>query len=336
MPCLNRDYLNLTCDVVDVSEYSNNGIRLFCDTTHVDYSKEPCSTAISESFDEKKDSFDEEFEKKPPRLIRSNSYTLESPSPVLLAHLRNMSLESSYGDDSQNWKPPEMQKADQQKDSNSINEKTQTQSAFDMENSVQNNTEGETKNDTESENFSLSLVNKTDDAAQMKSSSPSSPTYKTDFTQTEIDMELQNILNKLSSHDKEQILLLLKLQEQGQVTLNPEVPVLVDEPTCIDSCSQTACFPPADSQSVLTQTSQFSEMNIDFGDTSDDNNFVQEKRVSDTVVRNILNCSKKLFSEDDVWLQQRLRQVTIFSSHKKRLFKVNVVGMGCFCNCCPC
>lgn len=53
---------NLTSETIDVSEYSDEGVKVLS-------KNEP------------------EDEKTPPKLIRSNSYTLESPSPILLAHL---------------------------------------------------------------------------------------------------------------------------------------------------------------------------------------------------------------------------------------------------------
>ncbi|EEZ99665.1 centriolar coiled-coil protein of 110 kDa [Tribolium castaneum] len=50
---------NLTSETIDVSEYSDEGVKVMGNEERVT----------------------------PPKLIRSNSYTLESPSPILLAHL---------------------------------------------------------------------------------------------------------------------------------------------------------------------------------------------------------------------------------------------------------
>lgn len=305
MPCSNRECLNLTCDVVEISEYSSNGIRLFSDKINVDYYKEPCSSTFSEDHhkeDSGSSSFNEDYEIKPAPLIRSNSYTLESPSPILLAHLKNMSLESSFGDDYMIPQIPPKNENEQEQPNNS---EKPTESALTVQNNVQN--------DCEEEQQSLVKENEIDSA---KASNTSCSPRSLEKSQAEIDTELLNILNKLSSKDKEQILLLLKLQEQGQVDLNAEATLATKSPQdngpiCTDSCIQTPYYPREDTQSVLTQTSQFSEMKIDFLDASEDN-FLQEKVVTNTIVRNILNCSKKLISEDDVWLKQRLRQVVTF------------------------
>lgn len=319
MPCSNRECLNLTCDVVEISEYSSNGIRLFNDKLNVDDYKELCSSTFSEDHNKKdfnSTSFNEDCEIKPAPLIRSNSYTLESPSPVLLAHLKNMSLEASFGDDCmipQNWIPPKNQNDQQQ----SNNCEKPTESALILENNIHI--------DCEAERQYLFKENELDPA---KAASTASSPELVDKSQTEIDTELLNILNKLSSKDKEQILLLLKLQEQGQVDLNSETLIAIrspqnnNSPICTDSCSQTPCLPREDAHSVLTQTSQFSEMKIDFLDASEDN-LLKEKVVNNTIVRNILNCSKNLFSEDDVWLQQRLRQVF------NNCFKIKCIQVSC-------
>lgn len=83
VPCDNQNS-SLTCDIVDISEYSSEGVRLFdssiCDATF----KDKDNHNLSSSCDESKELFSDLPK---PRLIRSNSYTLESPSPMLLAHL---------------------------------------------------------------------------------------------------------------------------------------------------------------------------------------------------------------------------------------------------------
>lgn len=58
----NKKLQNLTSETIDVSEYSDEGVKVMNKTNG-------------------QDTFT------PPKLIRSNSYTLESPSPILLAHL---------------------------------------------------------------------------------------------------------------------------------------------------------------------------------------------------------------------------------------------------------
>ncbi|XP_063910731.1 uncharacterized protein LOC135127949 [Zophobas morio] len=69
---------NLTSETIDVSEYSVEGCKVLNKSTE---SEQECSLS-------------------PPKLIRSNSYTLESPSPILLAHLEKEARKCIELDDS--------------------------------------------------------------------------------------------------------------------------------------------------------------------------------------------------------------------------------------------
>ncbi|KAF7265895.1 hypothetical protein GWI33_020641 [Rhynchophorus ferrugineus] len=83
----------MTLDVIDVSQYDNNGIKkinmdnLSCDRVK---SNERCNEEIcaNNAVQNELISHSNSVTPPKPRLIRSNSYTLENPSPILLAHIQ--------------------------------------------------------------------------------------------------------------------------------------------------------------------------------------------------------------------------------------------------------
>lgn len=316
VPCRSTDCLNLTCDLVEVSEYSGSGIRIFSDTKSITESN---LTEHDDSLHEKKDlnsSFDE-FERKAPRLIRSNSYTLESPSPILLAHLRSLGLESSFEDDNtlQVLTSPDSAKSNIETEDKPFPGEIIKEGALKVEANKENDCATDSKSETlEQQTLHDSMDNNLiDEDAFEHSVKPQlqlipnslSSEDKKDIVITEIDMELLKALNNLASSEKEQILLSLKSQNYGQLNLN----FLPDKENSSSTISDTSAnFLCEAFQGVVTQTSKFSETKIDIFDKNDD--IVVEKIVSNTVVRNILNCSKEISHDDDFWLQQRLKQVT--------------------------
>jgi hypothetical protein len=68
---------NLTSETIDVSEYREEGVKLIQKMCEPDQRSTP------------------------PKLIRSNSYTLDSPSPILLAHLEKEAQKCVEMDDSE-------------------------------------------------------------------------------------------------------------------------------------------------------------------------------------------------------------------------------------------
>lgn len=83
----------MTLDVIDISQYDSSGIQkinidnLSCDRVT---SQERCNHETSIENDVQHTLTNPSINITPPkpRLIRSNSYTLESPSPILLAHIK--------------------------------------------------------------------------------------------------------------------------------------------------------------------------------------------------------------------------------------------------------
>ncbi|KAJ8966782.1 hypothetical protein NQ317_006427, partial [Molorchus minor] len=133
--------INLTKDIIDVTEYSNNGIKMIqtdseeCieantqNTWNHSVSVEPNNEPVEQVLNKKdlqftilgdnknisqtivKDTLQNiSPEKSRPRLIRSNSYILDSPSPILLAHLEKTNKNNSQANNefpqllqSRNW-----------------------------------------------------------------------------------------------------------------------------------------------------------------------------------------------------------------------------------------
>lgn len=106
MPYKNQSNLNLTCNIVDISEYSDEGVKFFEDSVSCASNCETERNVLSIATDT--NIFSTECDKSDlevglsvvpkPRLIRSNSYTLESPSPILLAH-----IEKQRSEDTENY-----------------------------------------------------------------------------------------------------------------------------------------------------------------------------------------------------------------------------------------
>lgn len=315
-----NDRLNLSCDLVEASEYSSNGIRLFGDST------EQCSESISiapnEDFCEIKNRFclDDDFERKAPPLIRSNSYTLESPSPVLLAHLRNMGLESSFSDDTtvQNLSP-DTEISTLETDDGPFNGRNEEHDALIAIESKEQYNDSARLNTLEQQNITEDVAENSVichvDSNQNKTNLIVE--NKTDLILTETDVELLKALNKLAFDEKQQILVLLKSQNNKQFNTNFAIDLLTTSPSELENdrmdCERSNSIVPSDLplsvQNVQTQISTFSETEIDIFDKND--NFTGETTVSTTFVRNILNCSKTLFFEDDIW-QQHLKQVRVY------------------------
>lgn len=325
VPCHSAD-LNLTCDLVEASEYSSSGIRLFSDKTSITDQYNECTNSGDDDWHERRNfysSCDDEFERTAPPLIRSNSYTLESPSPVLLAHLRSMGLESSFGDEHtfQTFTSPDSAKSNFETEDKPFIDGKQTEDALTVETSEQNDGANTDSKTTEQVlNLSDSVYNET--AAESSNrfqldSAHDRPNLekKTDLVVTQLDIELLKALNTLALNEKEQILLLLKSRDCGSVQMNSEAALITNSPynqeNNISVCSDASINFPC----VVTRTSKFSETKIDIFDESD--NFITEKTVSNTIIRNILNCSKNLF-DDSVWLQKASRQVLITIKRKRR------------------
>lgn len=85
MPFKNQNH-SLTVEIVDVVEYSNYGIKEF---QHVP-SRSLSDTASSHEEQGTCRSLSSSPKQDIPQLIRSNSYTLESPSPALAAHFEQL------------------------------------------------------------------------------------------------------------------------------------------------------------------------------------------------------------------------------------------------------
>lgn len=87
---------NLTKDLIEVTQYNGSGVQTIC--SNVQLSDSPnqkyqtwTRPGRCKSESRKADSGVSSQESPHPRLIRSNSYTLENPSPVLLQHMKNQS-----------------------------------------------------------------------------------------------------------------------------------------------------------------------------------------------------------------------------------------------------
>lgn len=304
--------------MVEASEYSCSGIRLFNDRTSI---TDQCSDSHTDDWHENRNfcsPCEEQSEQTAPPLIRSNSYTLESPSPLLLAHLKSMGLESSFENEQT------FQTLITSPDSAKSNFETENKPFIDAERALstvdtddKNDSDAQSKTAEDQLNWSDSVDILPHETATENSnifqldSLQTSPNFekKTDVVITELDIELLKALNKLALNEKEQILLLLKSHDREQSQIQSSDTALMANSSLhkhennISVCSDTSINSPC----VVTQTSKFSEtVKIDILDDSD--NFITEKTVSNTVVRNILNCSKKLF-DDQIWLQERSREV---------------------------
>lgn len=91
---------NLTKDLIEVTQYNGSGVQTIC--SNVQLSDSPrlkyqtwTRPGRCKSESRKADNGVSSEESTQPRLIRSNSYTLENPSPVLLQHMKNQSQPAS-------------------------------------------------------------------------------------------------------------------------------------------------------------------------------------------------------------------------------------------------
>lgn len=96
----NKKSSHLTCNIFDVSEYNDNGVIIYDTSNRIEKlspSTAPLSLTdlcIEDDYVLETQSI-ENIQPKP-RLLRSNSYTLDTPSPILLEHLRKQAqLESN-------------------------------------------------------------------------------------------------------------------------------------------------------------------------------------------------------------------------------------------------
>lgn len=314
----NVPYLNLTCDLVEASEYSSSGIRFFDDKISI---TDPHTDDLHE-FRNICSPCEQELEQTAPPLIRSNSYTLESPSPLLLAHLKSMGLESSFGDEQtfQTLTSPDSAKSNFETENKPFIDAKRTEGVLlTVETEEKNDSDAQSKTAEEQLNWSdlVDIVPHEAAAENLNISEidslQNSPNLekRTDVVITELDIELLKALNKLALNEKEQILLLLKSHDHEHTQIQISETALITNSSLqnhennISICSDISINLPC----VVTQTSKLCETTkIDILDQSD--NFITEKTVSNTVVRNILNCSKKLF-DDPVRLQERSREVIL-------------------------
>lgn len=92
--------VNLTKDLIEVTQYNGSGVQTIC--SNIQLSESPrlkyqtwTRPGRCKSESRKADNDVSSQESPQPRLIRSNSYTLENPSPVLLEHMKNQSASKS-------------------------------------------------------------------------------------------------------------------------------------------------------------------------------------------------------------------------------------------------
>lgn len=92
---------NLTKDLIEVTQYNGSGVKTICSNVQLsdDSPRLKYQTwtrpGRCKSESRKADNGVSSEESPQPRLIRSNSYTLENPSPVLLQHMKNQSQSAS-------------------------------------------------------------------------------------------------------------------------------------------------------------------------------------------------------------------------------------------------
>lgn len=349
--------LNLTCDLIDVTEYSNDGIRLFNNQPVVDYAvikdNNPAMVETETTKDNVQVSENAEegamcLQKKP-ALIRSNSYTLESPSPVLLAHLRNMSLESSMSNETELRKliSLDSDRSDQENEAS-----CSARSSCDI-----------TQLELPSKAGESLPPQKTDESLE---NCPEISEKSDEIEEKEKDQELLKMLSSLSKDEKEQLFQLLKLDGRRQLTTDERATnelLASSVSLCSDNenleslaISQSIPFFAMNNLSMLPYNETVSFTSYSFEDetknimvrnASDTNgvvrkevivdlletrdisepenakdSFLRQKVSSDTIVRNIINCSKELFPEDDVWMEKQLKQVGTMSYYS--IFKTGI------------
>ncbi|XP_060519288.1 centriolar coiled-coil protein of 110 kDa [Cylas formicarius] len=89
-----KKLVHLNKDIVEVTEYVGDTVKVIVDRSELksncDNCENPETSLVSNVMCKNESKVEPELLNKP-RLIRSNSYTLEAPSPLLLAHLRKIS-----------------------------------------------------------------------------------------------------------------------------------------------------------------------------------------------------------------------------------------------------
>lgn len=406
MPYKSENNVNLTCNIVDISEYSDDGVRFFddsiscpsnCDTERNIFpipldvpalnltqkqSSSDTEASTLEGFSVAYQQMTEACSISPvkPRLIRSNSYTLESPSPVLLAHLEkqrseegqkyefkslrnwcsldNGKLTQGFGDSSAEIvdKAPEKsdirdESGDGLKDTEPAVEKVdliELEKEF-VSNEIENCGTNEPVNEsTENGTTHCDLKQFSDIEKQLLDVLNNVPEKYTKQILDLLEKRIQNEIQTPAFTEIRKILLQPEETSKNQTVVQkldenaPKLPEpcavhpVTPHSDCLENTnsftsSQTIYYTINSSSETLNALSTPLDKLIDTESDSDVNDNKKTEKsppeaankplssrnicktlIHESVnctVRNILNCSKELFPQEDVWIQPRLRQV---------------------------
>lgn len=337
VPCDNQNS-SLTCDIVDISEYSSDGVRLFdsslCEATFKEKDNQNSSSSCNESKELHSDSPKQ-------RLIRSNSYTLESPSPMLLAHLNesfeienvsqiSFSNNKTFDGDSNKKleaiEGKEITYIEGNNEDDKINQYDNKTNEYDKPQEYDNTNEcdfnkinersDQWPNDSQKTSEIKNLENNT---RVLEEKSQSTDANK----KRDIKTELLTVLNNIPENYAEKILQLLQekpFDSNETKEISPQIDygernlllrgindLSFDTVNSYTSSQTIYCMINGSNETLngITQMAH-SELNED---PVRPKTTESVKFVSDHTVRNILNCSKELFPEKEPWMERRLKQV---------------------------
>lgn len=341
VPCDNQN-CSLTCDIVDISEYSNDGVRLFDSSFCEETFKEKDNQNLSSSCD---DSKEPPSDSPKPRLIRSNSYTLESPSPMLLAHL-NESFEITCSnnktfDEDSNKKleaieTKEMSQIGSNNEADKTNEYDNKTNQYDCQTNEYDKTNDYDKEFNNTTKCDFNKTNERSDQWPIDSQEtneiknletneyiPEQKSQNNPNKKRDIKTELLTVLNNIPENYAEKILQLLQekpldlneSKDKSPQTDYSERNLLLRGVNDLSfdtvnsyTSSQTIYCMINGSNETLNAIPPMAQNDIN-EDLVRPKTTESVKFVSDHTVRNILNCSKELFPQKDPWMERHLKQV---------------------------